>query len=62
MPMTSYERYVAVCELREPDRVPVSPLIMTFAAQLAGIDYADYCRHGEVMAQAQLECIRRFGY
>ena len=62
MAMTSYERYVAVCELREPDRAPVSPLLMTFAAQLAGVNYTDYCRHGEVMAQAQLQCIRRFGY
>lgn len=62
MSMTSYERYEAVCELREPDRVPVSPFIMTFAARLAGIPYSDYCRYGEVMARAQIECIRRFGY
>ena len=34
MAMTSYERYLAVCKLREPDRTPVSPLIMTFAARL----------------------------
>lgn len=60
--MTSYERYLAVCELRESDRVPVSPLIMTFAAKLAGIPYGQYCLHSELMAQAQLECIRRFGY
>jgi len=62
MAMTSFERYVAVCELREPDRTPVSPFLMTFAARLAGVNYADYCRHGEVMAQAQLQCIHRFGY
>lgn len=62
MSWTSYERYIAVCELREPDRVPVSPLIMTFAARLAGIPYSDYCRYGELMAQAQLQCVRRFGY
>lgn len=62
MSMTSCERYIAVCELREPDRVPVSPLIMTFAAKQAGISYADYCRYGEPMAEAQLHCIRRFGY
>lgn len=60
--MTSYERYLAVCQLREPDRAPVSPLIMTFAARQAGIRYSDYCRYGEVMAQAQFQCIRRFGY
>ncbi len=62
MSLTSYERYLAVCELREPDRVPVSPFIMTFAARLMGVPYIDYCRSGEVMAQAQLQCIRRFGY
>ena len=47
MAMTSYERYIAVCELRKPDRVPVSPLIMTFAAKLAGIPYREYCLYGE---------------
>ncbi len=62
MTMTSYERYIAVCELRKPDRTPVSPLIMTFAAKLAGITYRDYCLYGEMMAEAQLRCIRRFGY
>jgi uroporphyrinogen decarboxylase len=62
MQMTSYERYLAVCDLKEPDRVPVSPFIMTFAAKLAGIPYGDYCRYGELMAQAQVQCIRRFGY
>jgi MtaA/CmuA family methyltransferase len=62
MVMTSYERYMAVCQLKEPDRVPVSPFIMTFAAKLAGVPYIDYCRAGEVMAEAQLACIRRFGY
>jgi MtaA/CmuA family methyltransferase len=62
MAMTSYERYLAVCELREPDRTPVSPLIMTFAARLVDIPYGDYCRYGELLAQAQLVCIRRFGY
>lgn len=62
MALTSYERYVAVCDLQEPDRTPVSPLIMTFAARQAGVLYGDYCRYGEVMAQAQLACIRRFGY
>jgi uroporphyrinogen decarboxylase len=62
MSLTSYERYVAVSELREPDYVPVSPLIMTFAARLAGILYSDYCKYGEQMAEAQLQCIRRFGY
>jgi uroporphyrinogen decarboxylase len=60
--MTPFERYTAVCEGRLPDRVPVSPFIMSFAARVAGVRYEDYCRSGEVMARAQIECVRRFGY
>jgi MtaA/CmuA family methyltransferase len=36
--------------------------MMTFAAKLAGVPYGEYCRYGDVMAEAQLQCIRRFGY
>ncbi len=60
--MNAYERYEAVCNLQEPDRVPVSPFIMTFAARVIGVPYIDYCKSGEVMARGQLECIRKFGY
>ncbi len=62
MTMTSYERFVAACEGRPVDRVPVNPFIMTFAARMAGVKYSDYCRDPEVLAQAQIGCIQRFGY
>jgi uroporphyrinogen decarboxylase len=62
MSMTSHERYVAVSELREPDRVPVSPFIMTFAARFAGVTYEAYGRYGEVMAEAQIKTVRHFGF
>ncbi len=62
MPMTSWERYAAVCRLEKPDRVPVSPFVMTFAARFAGYTYEAFSRSGEVMAEAQLKCIERFGY
>lgn len=55
-------RYLALVRGRLPDRVPVSPFIMSLAARYIGVDYGDYCRHGEVMARAQIECVRRFGY
>lgn len=60
--MTPLERYLAVCNGQLPDRAPVSPFIMQFAAQVAGVSYRDYCLSGEVMAQAQISCVRRFGY
>jgi MtaA/CmuA family methyltransferase len=61
-PMTPYERYIAVCNGQLPDRAPVSPFIMQFAAQFAGIAYKDYCESGEALAFAQATCARRFGY
>ncbi len=60
--MNAYQRFDAVCELKAGDRPPVGPLIMTFAARQAGMNYADYCRHAELTAQAQAACVRRFGY
>lgn len=62
MTMTSWERYKAVCEGRLPDRPPVSPFVMTFAAKIAGVTYEAYSRYGEVMAEAQLETLARFGF
>ena len=60
--LTSRGRYEAVCELRQPDRVPVNPFIMTFAARHAGVTYSRYCRDPEVMATAQISCLRRYGF
>lgn len=62
MAMTPYERYIAVLKGELPDRAPVSPFIMQFAAQVAGVHYQDYCRSGEALAFAQATCVRRFGY
>lgn len=60
--MTPLERYLAVCNGQLPDRAPVSPFIMQFAAKSANVSYRDYCMSGEVMAYAQATCVRRFGY
>lgn len=60
--MTPLERYLAVCSGQLPDRAPVSPFIMQFAAKIANVAYRDYCVSGEVMAYAQATCARRFGY
>lgn len=62
MSMTSWERYKAVCEGRLPDRPPVSPFCMTFAAKIAGVTYEAYSRYGEVMAEAQLKTLERFAF
>lgn len=62
MSMSSWERYKAVCEGRLPDRPPVSPFVMTFAAKIGGVTYESYSRYGEVMAEAQLKTLARFDF
>ena len=53
---------MAVVKGELPDRAPVSPFIMQFAARVANVPYRDYCLYGEVLAQAQMACVKRFGY
>jgi len=43
------------------DRLPVQPMLMTFAGKFAGIPFGEYCRNGEKMAEAQLKTWRAFG-
>ena len=56
--MTSLERVRAVIAGEPVDRLPVQPMLMTFAGRYAGIPFGDYCRHGEQMAAAQLKVWR----
>jgi len=46
----------------EVDRLPVMPITMMFAARVAGIPYADYCRDASQLARAQALVAERFGF
>ncbi len=46
----------------EVDRLPAMPITMMFAARLAGIPYADYCRDATQLALAQTLVAERFGF
>ncbi len=56
------ERILKTIRSERPDRPPVIPFVMQYAAKVAGIDYRDYCKDGDAMAKSQLECLREFGY
>lgn len=56
--MTSLERTRAVVAGEPVDRLPVQPMLMTFASRYAGIPFGDYCRDGRKMAAAQLKAMR----
>ena len=58
--MNSHQRFAAVLAGRQPDRVPVFPLLMSFAAARAGMTYRRYATDGRALAEAQLFIRERF--
>jgi len=53
--MNSKEKCYAVLSGQRPDRVPVFPLLMSFAASRAGLTYRQFATNGSALAQAQLK-------
>lgn len=60
--MTSKERIMAVISGRESDRVPVFPLLMSFAAKRYGVNYRQFASNGHVLAESQLKVWEIFGF
>lgn len=58
--MNSKQRVVAAIEGREPDRVPVFPLLMHFAADRYGITYRRFASDAAALADAQLNVLDKF--
>lgn len=52
--MNGKERIQAILGGERPDRTPVFPLLMAFAAKRIGASYRDFASNGSVMAQAQI--------
>ncbi len=59
--MNSKQRFLAVMEGGEPDRVPVFPLLMAFSAKRYGVSYREFASDGYVLAHAQLKARELFG-
>jgi MtaA/CmuA family methyltransferase len=60
--MTSRERVLAALDRAEPDRMPLMPITMMFAADVAGVRYRDYATDGCVLAEAQIRTAEQFGF
>jgi len=60
--MTGRERILARIRHEQPDHLPLMPITMMFAADVAGVRYGDYARDHRVLARAQLAVARRFGF
>jgi MtaA/CmuA family methyltransferase len=60
--MTSLERFNSVLKFEKPDRVPVCPFVMAFAAKFAGVPYSQYCTDHKQLVKAQIASVEHFGY
>src|SRR5258708_15680929 len=59
--MTGKQRILAKLRGEPVDSLPLMPITMMFAADLAGVRYGDYARDYRVLADAQVAVAERFG-
>lgn len=60
--MTSKERYMAVLHGEKADYLPRLPILMAFAANHIGSDYAAFASDYRVLVRANLACARDFDF
>src|SRR4051794_29910545 len=62
MQMNGRERVLSLLEGSPPDRLPLMPITMMFAAHQAGVRYGDYARDYRVLAGAQIQTAEAFDF
>lgn len=60
--MNGYERLIGVMKGEPVDQVPLMPITMMFAADLAGIPYGEYAADYRKLVEAQLKTAERFEF
>lgn len=60
--MNGKERVLAMFDGRPVDHLPLMPITMMFAADLAGVTYRDYASDHRVLADAQTRVAETFGF
>jgi MtaA/CmuA family methyltransferase len=60
--MKSRERLLTHLDGRPVDHLPLMPITMMFAADLAGVRYRDYCTNHRLLAEAQIRTAEQFGF
>jgi len=59
--MTSLERTWARLDGKPVDRLPALPIFMTYAGNLIGQRYDDYCRDHRILVEGNLAMVERYG-
>ena len=60
--MNGKERVLAMLDGQPVDHLPLMPITMMFAADLAGVHYRDYASDHRVLAEAQVATAEAFGF
>ena len=60
--MNGYQRYLAVLKRQPVDFLPRTPILMQFAAEHIGSDYAAFASDHRVLVEANAVCARDFGF
>lgn len=60
--MNSYERYMSVLRGTPVDFLPRTPILMQYAAEHIGADYAGFAADHQVLVEANLSCAEEFGF
>ena len=60
--MNGRERVLAMLDGKTADHLPLMPITMMFAADLAGVTYRDYAADHRVLAEAQMGVAEAFGF
>jgi MtaA/CmuA family methyltransferase len=60
--MTGRERVLGMIEGRQIDRLPLMPITMMFAADLAGVRYGEYAGDHRVLVEAQMRTAEEFDF
>lgn len=60
--MNGYQRYIAVLMRQPVDFLPRTPILMQFAAEYIGADYAAFAADYRVLVEANEVCARDFGF
>jgi MtaA/CmuA family methyltransferase len=60
--MNAKERVLAMLDGKPVDHLPLMPITMMFAADLAGVRYRDYAADHRVLAEAQAHVAESFGF
>ena len=60
--MNSLERYLATVRGQSADFLPRVPILMQFAAEHIGSNYAEFAADWSVLVDANLRCRDEFGF